>query len=192
MEENKPKNDSQATPTGISEIIKFALIIILVVVPFRIWIAQPYIVEGSSMDPTFKNGDYLIVDQLSYHFESPKRGEVIIMKYPKDPSKYFIKRVVGLPEETIIIEGGKVFVKGSEENAVKTPLSEGYVVYDKIDNFTTTLKKGEYFVMGDNRKGSSDSRIWGPLPEKNVVGRPILRLLPIQEIGLLPGSVEKK
>ncbi|MEK7117183.1 MAG: signal peptidase I, partial [Patescibacteria group bacterium] len=93
MEENQSK-DSQPS---VADIIKFALIVIAIVVPFRLWIAQPYIVEGSSMIPAFKDGDYLIVDQISLRAEEPERGDVIIMKYPRDPKKFFIKRIIGLP-----------------------------------------------------------------------------------------------
>jgi signal peptidase I len=181
---------NQQRRESIAEILKFSLIVLAIVVPFRLWIAQPYIVEGSSMDPTFKNGDYLIVDQVSYQLEEPKRGEVIIMRYPKDPSKYFIKRIIGLPEETVLIENGKVFIKPPGEN-ILLELDESYVVYDKTEEFSATLKENEYFVMGDNRAGSSDSRVWGPLPAQNIVGRPFIRLLPITKIKILPGSIDE-
>jgi len=183
MEENKSKE----VKSNVAEIIKFALIVAAIVVPFRLWIAQPYIVEGSSMDPTFKNSDYLIVDQVSFYLKAPKRGEVVIMKYPREPSKFFIKRIVGLPGEIVIIENGKVSTKSSEKGA-SMELSENYIVYNKNENFRATLKEGEYFVLGDNRTASSDSRTWGPLPLENIVGRPILRLLPLKNIGIFPGN----
>ncbi len=78
--------------------------------PIRLFVAQPFIVSGASMDPTFETGEYLIVDQLSYHFDDPVRGQVVIFKYPKDESKYFIKRVIGLPGETVQIEGTDVTI----------------------------------------------------------------------------------
>ena len=183
MEENQSK-DSQPS---VADIIKFALIVIAIVVPFRLWIAQPYIVEGSSMIPTFKDGDYLIVDQISLRAEEPSRGEVIIMKYPRDPKKFFIKRIIGLPGETLSIEKGEVFVKSSPENLAQK-VEENYVIYKKDENFTVVLKENEYFVLGDNRSGSSDSRVWGPLPKANIVGRPILRLLPLKNIDVFPGD----
>ncbi len=186
MDENQIKEKD----SGVTDIIKFALIVVAIVVPFRLFIAQPYIVEGSSMDPTFKNGDYLIVDQISLHLEAPKRGEVIIMKYPKDPSKFFIKRIIGLPEETVVIKEGKISIK-SPGGKDDFPLEENYIVYNKNEDSSATLKKGEYFVMGDNRGASSDSRVWGPLPLKNIVGRPFLRLLPLKNIGIFPGAGSK-
>ena len=107
------KNEAKEGGSSVVDILKFALIVAAVVVPFRLFIAQPYIVEGSSMDPTFKDSDYLIVDQTYPRFGAPKRGDVIIMKYPKDTSKFFIKRIIGLPEETVIIKEGRVFIKNS-------------------------------------------------------------------------------
>lgn len=180
MEEKKEENkDSWA------DLLRFALVCLLIVIPFRMFIAQPYIVEGSSMDPTFKNGDYLIVDQISYDFTAPKRGEVIILKFPKDTSRFLIKRVIGLPNETVSIKNGKVAItKGSKE----MPLDETYVRFEKSDTMEYKLGDNEYFVMGDNRAASSDSRIWGAVPTEDVVGRAVLRLLPVDSGHFLPGN----
>lgn len=169
------------------ELIDFALIALLIVLPFRIFIAQPFVVSGASMDPTFKDGEYLIVDQISYRFHTPERGSVLIFKYPKDTSKYFIKRVIGLPGETVEIKSGVVTIK-NPKNPKGFSLNEPYIVYPKSDNFSTTLSTDEYFVMGDNRLGSADSRYWGPMPTQDIVGRPILRLFPISTAGYLPGD----
>lgn|SRR3989344_843434 len=140
------------------EFLSFIIITLLVVLPIRLFIAQPFIVNGASMVPTFENGDYLIVDELTYHFREPERGEVVIFKYPKDPSKFFIKRVIGLPGDTV----------------------DG-----------TLMKEGEYFVEGDNRDASSDSRVWGPVTRDLIIGRPYFRLLPVSEFEFLPGLDEK-
>lgn len=190
--ENKDKiTTDNPTESGKSsafwELIKYAALALLIVVPFRIFIAQPYVVSGSSMDPTFKDGDYLIVDQLSKRFEDPKRESVIIIKYPKDPSKFFIKRLVAFPNEKVEIKKGIVTIF-NEKNPKGITLDNSYVVYNKTDDFTMQLHENEYFVMGDNRAGSSDSRSWGSLPKKNIVGQPILRLLPLNKIGVWPGD----
>jgi signal peptidase I len=169
------------------ELVEFAIIAIVIVVPFRIFIAQPYVVNGASMDPTFKSADYLIVDQLSYRFHTPTRGSVLIFKYPKNPTLYFIKRVIGLPGETVNINGGAVTIKNNTHKDGFV-LTEPYVVYTKSDNLSITLKSDEYFVMGDNRAGSADSRLWGPVPKEDIVGRPVLRLFPIANLGLVPGD----
>lgn len=171
----------------LREIINFALIAVFIVLPFRLFIAEPFIVSGESMDPTFGNGEYLIVDQLSYRFETPKRESVVIFKYPRDPSKYFIKRIIGLPGETLNVRDGEVFIK-SKNSPGEIKLSEPYLKFFKNDNFQVTLAADEYFVLGDNRPRSSDSRFWGPLQKKLIVGRPILRLLPITAISLFPGD----
>lgn len=167
-------------------LIQYAIIAMLIVIPFRIFVAQPYIVSGSSMDPTFKNADYLIVDQLSQRFEELQRGAVVIIKYPKDPSKFFIKRLIGFPGDKVEIKDGQVTIY-NETNKAGLKLDEPYVVYGKLEDLSKTLGPDEYFVLGDNRAGSSDSRVWGTLPHKYIVGQPIFRLLPINKIGAWPG-----
>lgn len=184
-QKNEPKKGEQKV-NAVWEFVRYALIALAIVVPFRIFIAQPYIVEGASMDPTFKTGDYLIVDQLSKRFEEPQRGSVIIIRYPKNPSKFFIKRLVGFPGETIKIENGVVYIF-NDENKNGLKLEESYVVYEKKENFSAKLGSDEYFVMGDNRAGSSDSRAWGTLPKKYIIGRPIFRLWPLDKIDIWPG-----
>lgn len=170
-----------------TELLKFAVVAIVVVIVVRLFVAQPFIVSGASMEPTFDTGQYLIVDELTYHFEAPQRGDVIIFRYPKDPSQFFIKRIIGLPGEVVRIQSGSVYVTKTDGQTIE--LSEPYV--KNIGNGpdeTTTLSDGQYFVMGDNRPESSDSRIWGTVPAQNIIGRAVLRLLPLNDIGLLPGS----
>ena len=172
----------------LKEIVKFTVIALVIVIPIRAYIAQPFIVSGASMDPTFATGQYLIVDQLSYRFEDPKRDDVIIFKYPKNPKQYFIKRVIGLPGETVSVnEAGEVTIK-SPTSTSTIIMKEPYVKFTNSDDVVTTLKAGEYFVMGDNRPESSDSRRWGTVPRANIIGHALVRLLPVQNIGLLPGS----
>lgn len=173
-----------------SELFKFALIALFIVLPFRIFVAQPFIVNGASMDPTFESGDYLIVDQLTYKFEEPERGSPVIFKYPKDRTKFFIKRIIGLPKETVIIRGEEITIK-NDANPEGFSIDEPYIEFKKSDDLTVNLNEGEYFVMGDNRLGSSDSRAWGPLPEDDIIGRPLLRLFPLNKIGVFPGYSEE-
>lgn len=168
------------------ELVKLIVIAVVIVIPFRLFIAQPFVVDGASMDPTFEDGQYLIVDELTYQFNNPERGSVLIFKYPKDPKKYFIKRVIGLPGETILLEKGKVTIINTE-NPDGLTLDEPYIRYKRADTATFVLGEGEYFVMGDNRAGSADSRFWGPVPEQNIIGRPIFRLWPLS---VWPGSIE--
>ena len=177
--------------TSLKEIVRFIVIAAIVVTGVRAYIAQPFIVNGASMDPTFDSGQYLIVDQLSYHFEEPKRGQVIIFKYPKDPKTFFIKRVIALPGETIHIDKGIVTVF-NDENPDGLKLDEPYVAqtHQIKDNFKVTLGSTQYFVMGDNRAESSDSRLWGPLDRSFIIGRPILRLFPPTEASVFPGVIK--
>lgn len=191
--ENTPRPPGETVPsdsgggTFFVELLKFALIAAIIVIPIRVYLAQPFIVAGASMEPTFDNGEYLIVDQLSYRFEEPKRGDVIIFRFPKEPSKFLIKRIVGLPNETVEIRQGAVFVRTGDGTF---RLSEPYVEDDRKSSgfLTTPLGSDEYFVLGDNRSASSDSRVWGPLPKDLIVGRALIRLLPVSEFGVQPGS----
>lgn len=191
MLENNEINQKIAQDTGVKgflvEIAKFTVISILIVAPIRFFIAQPFIVRGESMDPTFANGQYLIVDEVTYYNNLPQRGDVVVFKYPKDESKYFIKRIIGLPGEKIKITDGKVSVLPVSETEWKD-LNEPYIQDLSFENVSATLGTDEYFAMGDNRSNSLDSRIWGPLPKKNIIGRVLVRLFPFQEIGLFPGK----
>lgn len=137
------------------EIIRFALIAALIVIPFRLFIAQPFLVSGDSMVPSFNDGDYLIVDEISYRFRAPERGDIVVFRSPVEPQKHLIKRVVGVPGDTI--------------NEL-------------------TLGADEYFVAGDNRAASFDSRYWGALPKQNITGRALVRLWPLKNMSWLPGK----
>ncbi len=174
-----------------TELLKFALIAIVIVIPIRLFVAKPFIVSGASMEPTFDTGQYLIVDELSYHLGDPQRGEVVIFRYPRDPSQYFIKRIIGLPNETVHIHNGTVSVTRVDGTTVD--LDESYIVNrgNGMD-MDTALANDQYFVMGDNRPESSDSRVWGILPRKNIVGRAFLRLLPVNSAQIFPGDETKK
>jgi len=167
------------------EIIELIVLSVLIVAPIRLFIVNPFVVSGSSMVPTFHNGEYLIVDQVSYRFENPMRGDVIIFHYPKDPSKFFIKRIIGLPGETVNLSRGTVTIEAPGKKPLT--LDESYVKNKSLDSGKYKLGSGEYFVMGDNRISSSDSRVWGSLPKDLIVGRALLRLLPVTEASLFPG-----
>jgi len=173
---------------SFKEIVKFTLIALAIVLPLRAYVAQPFIVSGASMDPTFETGQYLIVDQLTYHFENPQRYDVVIFRYPRDPETFFIKRIIGLPGETVSVEDGVVTII-NDSNPRGIELKEKYVTvsHKTSETFKIDLDSSEYFVMGDNRAESSDSRTWGPLESKYIVGRPFVRLLPVSEISVFPG-----
>jgi signal peptidase I len=174
------------------ELVRFALIALVIVVPVRLFIAEPFVVSGTSMVPTFQNGDYLIVDKISYELGSPHRGDVVVFRYPKNPSQFFIKRVIGLPGETVDVKSQENLVTiTNKEHPDGFALDESFVKnVGGIDDHIV-LGDNEYFVMGDNRIASSDSRYWGPVTKNFFVGKVFSRLLPITNIDLWPGSVKE-
>lgn len=169
---------------GFWEFIKVVVISLAIVLPIRAYVAQPFIVEGDSMEPNFSDGQYLIIDELSYNFKKPERGDVIVFRPPMQPSIFFIKRIIGLPGEDIKIESGKIIISGKDSGRVI--LTEEYLSkgLDTVPDSETKLKDSEYFVMGDNRNRSSDSRTWGPLPGDEITGKVFLRLWPISKLGI--------
>jgi signal peptidase I len=165
----------------ILEAIFLFLLALVVVLPIRFFIFQPFFVKYSSMEPTYHNGDYLIVDELTYKFRSPQREEVVVFHYPLNPKELFIKRIIGLPGETLFVKDNKISIRYVYEDKI---LEEKYLPEGTFTpgNITITLKPDEYFVLGDNREHSSDSRMWGPIKANSIIGRVILR--PISLVGI--------
>lgn len=177
----------------IRQVTEWAFIIIIalvIAIPIRFFIAEPFVVDGSSMSPTFETGQFLIIDRLTFDFRKPKRDEVIVFKYPNNTKLYFIKRIIGLPGEKVSITDGHVEISATDNASSTKYLTENFIQADNKshENTTLILSKDQYFVMGDNRKNSSDSRAWGPVNEKLIIGRPIVRLLPIHKISIIPGK----
>lgn len=180
------------TATELWDTIKFVIVAALVVIPIRMFVFQPFIVSGESMYPTFHNADYLIVDEISYRFKDPARGDVIVFKYPNDPKRYFIKRIIGVPGDTIMFKDRSVYLKNTE-NPEGKKIEEPYLTQITIPGGESeiTVTTNHYFVMGDNRGFSSDSRAWGLLPKENIVGTAGVRLLPLKDFSHRPGSLKK-
>lgn len=190
----------------LKEILDFVISVIIaliIVIPFRHFIAEPYIVSGSSMSPNFETGDYIIVNKITGSLVDPKRGDVLVFVPPmqrKDSWKnYFpiiderikyIKRTIGLPGETVKIENKKVFIKAKGSESF-VELNEPYIKNDNLrHNRTVVLKNDEYFMLGDNRGNSYDSEEWGPIKDYDIIGEPIVRLLPFSKIGINPAQDE--
>lgn len=165
------------------EIFEVVLVAVIAVFIIRNFILQPFLVSGASMEPSFSSGDYLVVDEMTYDFRAPQRGEVIVFHYPGDESVYYIKRIVGLPGETLKIAGGEITVFNSEH-------PDGFILDESYlpSGLKTSgqeqiiLKSNEYFVLGDNRNYSFDSRSWGNLTKKEIVGLVRLRLWPFNKV----------
>jgi len=183
---------------SIWEIVEVGLIAVITVVAVRHFLVQPFVVSGRSMEPNFAHGDYLLTDEISYRYRTPQRGEVVVFRSPTDNKSFFIKRIIGLPNEKIVINDNKIAIF-NEENPEGIVLDEAYTnlvfsstpvnpVRDKVSNGINTgnlevsLKSEEYFVLGDNRLESFDSRTWGPLQKTAIVGLVRLRLWPISKV----------
>ena len=165
------------------EIFEIVLVAVIAVFIIRNFLIQPFLVSGASMEPSFASGDYLLVDEISYTLRAPQRGEVIVFHYPKDESTYYIKRIIGLPGERLIIKDGKITVFNSQYlNGFV--LGENYLPpgLKTSGQEEIILKENEYFVMGDNRNYSFDSRSWGNLQKAEIVGVGRLRLWPFNKV----------
>lgn len=163
----------------IWEIAKIAAIALVIVLPIRYFLFQPFIVKGESMSPNFESGDYLIIDEISYRFSDPQRGDVIVFYYPKDKTQRFIKRIIALPGETALVQDGKVII--TKTNGQTMILEEKYLPRDLETAGNVNLKVGadEYFVLGDNREYSYDSRAWGVVPRSGIIGKAFFRVFPL-------------
>lgn len=167
----------------VLEIAKVVVISLAIIIPIRYFLIQPFYVKGASMEPNFVDHQYLIIDELSYRLSDPKRGEIIVFRYPKDPRQYFIKRIMGLPGETVRVRDGKVYI-------INADYPQGVLVNENdylSDSFTAgnkevQLGEDEYFVLGDNRSASLDSRGFGTVPRRLIIGRVWLRGWPFDQI----------
>ncbi len=172
--------------SAFRDFLEALLIALAIALPVKYFIASPFIVVGSSMFPTFKDREYLIIDKLVYKLAEPKRLDVVVFRPPVSDESYFIKRIVGLPGERVQVDGSSVTV--TDASGRTFTLVEPYVSSMRDGVTDVTLKADEYFVMGDNRNVSSDSRVWGPLPKSRISGRVDLRLFPVSTIYLMPGK----
>jgi signal peptidase I len=156
-------------------LIEILLLLVIVVLPIRFFLFEPFLVKGESMEPNFHNFDYLIVDKLTYSLRQPRRGEVIVFRPPVEDRVYYIKRIVGLPLEKLIIEESKITIFNKEHPqgfVLNEPYLQNHYTAGKIE---VNLGPDEYFVLGDNREVSYDSRKWGPVKRERIVGRVVFQ-----------------
>ena len=173
----------------IWEISKIVIVALLIVIPIRYFLFQPFFVMGQSMEPNFETGDYLIIDEISYRLREPQRGEVIVFKYPGNTSFRYIKRLIGLPGETVEIQDGKVIIHEDKKSWVLDESSYLPRFLETSGNSRIALKQNQYFVLGDNRPVSSDSRRWGVLPKEDIIGRVLFRAWPITALAKIEAPV---
>jgi len=171
----------------IFELLKIVVISLVIIIPIRYFLIQPFYVKGASMEPNFHDHEYLIIDEISYRFNNPKRGDIIVFRYPRNPQEFFIKRMIGLPGESIQIKDGKVTIY-NDQNPEGMTLDESYLP-DDLKTYGMTSDKinlgdNEFFVLGDNRNSSKDSRSFGPVNESYLVGRVLFRGWPFNKITL--------
>lgn len=188
-ENKKSKPFSSEIKDFSFETIKVVFVSLIVIIGIRSFVMQPFFVDGKSMEPNFYDGDYLIVDEISYKFLEPKRGDVIIFHYPYDTKEFYIKRIIGLPGEKIEIKDNKITIYNSE-------YKDGMVINENVyipdstatsGNYARELKNDEYYVLGDNRGASSDSRFWGVLEERFIVGKAWIRAWPFNDFSVFEG-----
>lgn len=210
MTEKKHNQEIQEEIYGVGgifwEMIKIVLWVVLIIVPLRVFLIQPFFVQGASMEPNFEDKEYLIINEIGYKktdvginvggkelnfftvspFKDLGRGDVVVFRYPKNPSVYYIKRVIGLPGERIEIshQEVKIYNKENPNGFVLNEASYLSPSEETMGDSTTTLTDQEYFVMGDNRKYSSDSRSWGPVPKEDVIGKVLVRAWPFRRAAL--------
>jgi signal peptidase I len=171
-----------------SNIVSFGFAIVIVFL-IHTFVGRPFLVNGESMDPNIKDRDFILVDTFTYHRRDPLRGEVVVFRAPLPEKKFFIKRIIGLPGETVeVLPTGKVVIYNTE-NPKGFVLDDSYILHDSTIANTRTLPQDAYYVMGDNRANSLDSRMWGILPEENIIGRAYLRIYPFSSFDYLPAQV---
>ncbi|HEY4694939.1 MAG TPA: signal peptidase I [Candidatus Nanoarchaeia archaeon] len=175
----------------VIDVVETVVVAAAIFVVVYLFLLQPHQVKGASMKPNFHDGEYILTDKVSYRFSEPQRGDVIIFKSPTDPDVDFIKRIIALPGERVKIAGGKVTIF-NDQNPNGLTLNEPYQTNGSTsagkeapDNTEVTIDKDEYFVLGDNRVESFDSRSWGALPKKNIIGKAWLRYWPFSKLGFV-------
>ncbi len=163
------------------QLLEVIFLVAIIVLPVRFFLFEPFFVLGDSMLPNYENYDYLLIEKVSYRFHQPQREDVIIFRPPVNPHVYYIKRVIGLPGEIVKIVSGQVTIVDKSGHALK--LSEPYLGRQFTPgDYEFSLNQGEFFVLGDNRGESYDSRRWGPVSQGAIVGRVLVRVVPLREL----------
>lgn len=197
MQKETPEQSFQGVGEFILEIIKIVVLAFIIIVPIRVFLFQPFFVQGASMEPNFEDGQYLIINEFGFKetdlkiinidsFRNLERQHAVVFRYPLDSKKFFIKRVIGLP-------GEKVQIKNNEIRIFNEEYPDGFILDEKEyiplgtqtkGDISIMLKEDQYFVLGDNRSFSSDSRVWGPVPKNDIIGEVLVRAWPLDKISI--------
>lgn len=182
--EDPKKNEERSYGRGqgfqwLKEIVQTVAIALVLTFLLRAYVVESFVVDGPSMEPTLRDGERLLISKLSYVFSEPKRGDVIIFRYPRDPHKDYVKRIVALPGDEIRMDMGRLYINGQ-------PVKEPYALESPVGDFNTiTVPEGCVFVLGDNRGNSEDSRMFGAVPIKLIKGRAFLVFWPLSQTHVL-------
>ena len=189
------KNPSPGTQKSSNvALVGYTVVALGLALFIRFFVAAPYVVSGASMEPNFDNWHYLIIDRVSYDVGDPQRGDVIVFDLPQEGGRSLIKRVIGLPGETVVLKGQSVTII-NDAHPKGFVLDEPYLDPANLtgsNDMRVTLSADEYFVLGDNRRVSADSRLWGTLARDAIVGRALIRLYPFDKISILPSEARYK
>lgn len=167
------------------ETVKVVVVSLAIILPVRYFLIQPFYVKGASMEPTFYDHEYLIIDEISYRFNQPQRGDIVVFRYKKDPGQYFIKRIIGLPGEKVEIKDSQIFIY-NEKNSLGRLIDESVYLEASVKttpDSTTIIGEDEFFVLGDNREYSLDSRRFGIVKKSAIIGKTWFRGWPFDRIG---------
>lgn len=176
---------AQSVREYVVEFLKICLIAAAIILPIRFFVIQPFSVKGSSMEPNFYEQDYLIVDELTYKFRDPQRGEVVIFRYPATEKRFLIKRVIGLPGDTVEIRDSVIKITNAAHPQGFYLDETSYLSDVPTGDIVVTVDADEYFVLGDNRIVSYDSEKFGPIARNQIVGKAIFRGMPLERAGLV-------
>lgn len=172
---------------AVFDFLQGIVVILAIMVMIYLFIMSPQEINGQSMDPTFENGEYILTNKIEYKLVNPDRGDIVIFKSPRNKDIDYIKRVIGLPGETVALKSGVIYINGQalDESyylGADVPIYGGSFLSDGAE---IQVPDGEYFVMGDNRPHSSDSREFGPIPKEDFIGKAFLRYWPFKRTGLI-------
>lgn len=167
----------------LREILESLIIAVVLALLIRAFVFQPFYIPSGSMEPTLQIQDHIIVNKFGYRFWEPQRGDIMVFKYPLNPKKDFVKRLIAKPGERVEIRNSKIYINGRQLEEKYLPAGLRYPDFGPV-----VVPENSYWMMGDNRNNSDDSRVWGPLPRENVIGKAMLVYWPLDRLRMLGGK----